>query len=256
MTYSKESFDRIFGQGIFLLFRRFANTPSKYHQSSSRISHSYWINKTRAKFLYFACGAIYSLLIGTGFDGAKAQDSVLDPGDAVVTGFSGLTNVPKPNPLDGFFIDPQGPSLQVFPIGVTSEPNGQLLDNKAKFFVKAADVGQVFAITFERPADALPLTVPNIFVAASSTFGLQLVLPDTDGDGHPERTKTGHPDAQWMAGQFGDALGGTPGSIYRIDGVTGEVSLFANILGNSGVGLGDIVFDQRTRQLFVSDSDT
>ena len=59
-----------------------------------------------------------------------------------------------------------------------------------------------------------------------------------------------------MAGQFGVEKGGSPGSIWKLDGKTGSASLFATILGNSGPGLGDIVFDAATRQFFVSDLDT
>jgi hypothetical protein len=66
------------------------------------------------------------------------------------------------------------------------------------------------------------------------------------------------PGAQFMAGQWGTAGGalGTPGSIYKVDGTTGEISLFTTIAANSGAGLGDIVFDRATEQFFVSDLDT
>ena len=97
---------------------------------------------------------------------------------------------------------------------------------------------------------------PNIYVGQTSAFGLQIVGPDANGDGRPDRLKKGQPDAQWMAGQFGTDKGGGPGSIYRIDGRTGAVSLFATIPGNSGTGLGAIVFDRASRQFFVSDLDT
>ncbi len=193
------------------------------------------------------------LALAGGLSPALAQDPIIGPGDAVVSGFSGLRNVPKPVPLDGFYIDPDGASLQILPLGVSSDPAGQFLNSAAKFSAKAREIGQVFAITLARPADADPLTEPDIYVAQSSTFGLHLVVPDTDGDGEPERTKTGAPNASWMEGQFGNDIGGGPGSIYRINGQTGEVSLFTTIPDNSGVGIGDIVFDANTRQFFVSD---
>jgi hypothetical protein len=60
----------------------------------------------------------------------------------------------------------------------------------------------VFAITLD---DA---PAPNIYLGATSAFGLQIVIPDADGDGRPERVKTGQPGAAFMAGQWGK--GGTP----------------------------------------------
>ena len=63
-----------------------------------------------------------------------------------------------------------------------------------------------------------------------------------------------------MGGQFGTGLGGGPGSIWKIDGRTGTVSLFANIalnnLPNSGPALGNITFDFVSRKLYVSDLQT
>ena len=53
---------------------------------------------------------------------------------------------------------------------------------------------------------------------------------------------------------------GGPGSIWRIDGRTGAVTLFANVtLGgvpNSGPALGALAFDPVSHQLFVADRDT
>ncbi len=61
-----------------------------------------------------------------------------------------------------------------------------------------------------------------------------------------------------MPGQWGGADGATgyPGSIWKIDGETGEVSLFTTIAANSGAALGSLVFDAGTQQFFVSDLDT
>ena len=64
-----------------------------------------------------------------------------------------------------------------------------------------------------------------------------------------------------MPGLFGPVLAdGGPGSIWKIDGRNGAVSLFANVtLGgvpNSGPALGGLAFDPASRQLFVADRDT
>src|ERR1043165_6079575 len=55
--------------------------------------------------------------------GARAQgQSILSPGDAVVTGFSGVKApdgpvAPGSDPLDGFHIDLDGPSAHIFGLG-------------------------------------------------------------------------------------------------------------------------------------------
>ena len=178
--------------------------------------------------------------------------SLMAPGDGVVTGFSGvLPPEPPPpagDPLDETFINLDGPSMQIQHLVPNGPPTGQLIDSPTAFKAPARSVGQVFAITLD---DA---PAPNIYLGATSAFGLQIVLPDSDGHGHPKRVKTGQPGAEFMAGQWGQ--GGTAGSIYRVDGSTGAISLFTTIGANSGPGLGDVVFDRASHQFFVSDLDT
>src|SRR5215510_14886178 len=184
---------------------------------------------------------------------AKAQ-AVLSEGDAVVTGFSGIKPLDAPvppgaNPLDTFFIDLDGPSMQIVQLGAAgAAPQGQLITAPVPFKVRAGDIGQVFAIALD---DARP---PNIYLGATSAFGIQIVAPGHDG--RPRRIKRGLPIADWMPGQSASGIGGGPGSIYKVDGGTGAVSLFATIPNNSGPGLGDIVHDRRSRHFYVSDLDT
>jgi hypothetical protein len=71
----------------------------------------------------------------------------------------------------------------------------------------------------------------------------------------------GAPGAQYTPGQFGPAdSGGGPGSIWRIDGQSGQISLFANVsfhgIQNTPASLGALAFDANTQQLFVSDRAT
>ncbi len=190
---------------------------------------------------------------------ARAQEPVLGRGDAVVTGFAGIKPADAPlkpgaNPIDEFFIDVNGPSAQILSLAVPGgAPAGQLISPPAKLQLKASQIGQVFAAALD---DGQGAKVPNIYLGATSAYGLNIVVPDADGNGWPERVKTGQPTAQWMTGQFGVDLGGGPGSIYKVDGQTGAVSLFATLPGNSGPGIGDIVFDAASRQFFASDLDT
>src|SRR5262245_13714071 len=176
---------------------------------------------------------------------AMAQ-GVLAPGDAVVTGFSGTKAADTPaaqDPLDQLYIDLEGSSAKIFRLGVPgAPPQGQLIAAPSTLKVPAKDVGQVFPIAL----DDSP--IPNIYIGQTSAFGVQIVGPNN------ARLRKGQAGARWMPGQFG-ASGG-PGSIYRIDGQTGAVTLFATIPGNSGAGLGDIVFDKTSRNFFVSDLDT
>ncbi len=85
-------------------------------------------------------------------------------------------------------------------------------------------------------------------------------MPDRDGDGWPKRVTTGDPEADWMEGLFGTDKGGGPGTIWKIDGVTGEVTKFADITdkgeANSGASLGNLSYDIEHDLLYVSDMET
>ena len=64
-----------------------------------------------------------------------------------------------------------------------------------------------------------------------------------------------------MPGQFGPAdQGGGPGSIWRIEGASGKITLFANLIyngiENTPAALGGLAFDPVTQQLFVADRTT
>ncbi len=181
----------------------------------------------------------------------------LNLGDAVVSGFSG-TLAPDPQQarpanksvVDLTFINPDGPSARIINLGQPGYVwDGRLFQAPKTFDVFAKDVGQVFGIALD---DATP---PNIYLAATSAFGLQIV--GRGRDGLPERRKKGAPGAGWMKGQFGLELQGGPGSIYKVDGRTGAVNLFANVtlegVPNPGPGLGNLAYDAAHKQLFVSD---
>jgi hypothetical protein len=56
-----------------------------------------------------------------------------------------------------------------------------------------------------------------------------------------------------MPGQFGE--NGGPGGVWKVDGATGAVSVFATIPGNRGPALGDIAYDGSTGFFFASDFD-
>jgi hypothetical protein len=194
----------------------------------------------------YCTAAAFALSVALLAAGAQAQ-GFLAPGDAVVTGFSGTkaADAAGPqgtDPLDAFYIDLDGSSAKVFRLGVPgAPPQGQLVAAPAPQNVLARDVGQVFPIALDDSA------VPNIYLGQTSAFGIQIVGASAN------RLKKGQADAQFMPGQFGN--GGGPGSIYKVDGRTGAVTLFATI-PNSGAGIGDIAFDKTSRTFFVSDLDT
>ena len=191
---------------------------------------------------------------------AGAPASLIDRGDAVVTGFSGAKiegDIPADvHPLDRTFINLDGFSAQIFDLtDLGTAPRGQLSDAPPKAQIKARDIGQVFGVTLDDGDGQQP---PNAYLAATSRFGLNLVGPD--GKGGMNRLLTGAPNASWMPGQFALDKGGTPGAIYRIDGSTGQIDLLTNVKlngkDNDGAGLGNITYDGRTQQLFVSDLET
>ena len=178
-------------------------------------------------------------------------------GDAVVTGFSGVAALdpaePRPaskSAVDLTFINPDGPSARVIGIGQPGfVGDGRLLQAPKTFDMFARDTGQVFGVAL----DDQP--VPNIYLAATSAFGLNLV--GRGADGQPERRKVGGPGAGWMKGQFGLDLQGDAGSIYKVDGTTGVVALFAKVMldgvPNPGPALGNLAYDAAHKQLFASD---
>ncbi len=189
--------------------------------------------------------------------GAIAQQNNHTPnlnlGDAVVTGFSGTlapTAGKGKSAADLTFIDPDGPSARI--VGIAKPGyvwDGRLFAAPKTFDVLAKDVGQVFGVALD---DATP---PNIYLSATSAFGLNIVRRGRDGS--PERMKKGGPGAGWMKGQFGLDLQGGPGAIYKVDGRTGVATLFANVtldgVPNPGPGLGNLAYDSAHKQLFVSD---
>ena len=201
-------------------------------------------------------GLVSASVLAAGVATANAQETGLDRGDSVVTGFSGIRPSDKPlppgaNPLDHFFIDLDGASAQIFSMsGLGGRPSGQLVSPAAKRQIKASQVGQVFAITLD---DGLGGKIPNIYLGATAAYGIQIVKPDANGD--PARIKKGAPGAQFMDGQFGPSPDGNPGTIWRIDGASGEVSAFVTVPGNSGPGIGDVVYDKRSRHFYASDLD-
>ncbi|MGQ0457038.1 MAG: hypothetical protein ACT4OU_08245 [Hyphomicrobium sp.] len=190
---------------------------------------------------------------------AQAQDAnLIKPGDAVVTGYSGVkteANVPADtHPLDRTFIDLDGASARFFDMSALgSAPRGQLSDVPATLSIKARDIGQVFGAAVDDGTDSGG--APNAYVAATSLFGLNLV--GKSDSGRINRLLKGQKGAEWMAGQFGP---GGAGAIYKIDGKTGKAAVFATLKAdgreNGGAGLGNIAFDAKTAQFFVSDLET
>ena len=216
--------------------------------------------RTRGQFV----GALVATVIAsttflTSFAYA-ADEAIFAPGEPVVTGFSGIVPPATPpasgDPLDYTFIDPAGRSMVIQQLQPDGPPAGQLIPAEPVFSATAADVGQTFGVALDDAPEFSGAAAPNIYLAATSAFGLNIVVPDADGN--PMRSKRGAPEATFMAGQWGSAGGaeGYPGSIWKVDGSTGEISLFTTIAANSGAGLGNLVFDPASAQFFVSDLDT
>jgi hypothetical protein len=97
---------------------------------------------------------------------------------------------------------------------------------------------------------------PNIYAAATSSYGLPIVAPGADGQ--PVHIPRGAPKAAFMPGLWGPQ--GGPGSIWKIDGLTGKMSLFANVTfngrANSGAALGGLAYDSDSKTLYVADRES
>ena len=185
------------------------------------------------------------------------------PGDGVISGFSGtvlsLPSLPPGvAPIDKTVIDVDAPSLSVFDLSTLGgAPEGRTISPAVKLSVKAKDIGQVFPLAFDTGEDGGP---PNLYAAATSAYGLQIVSSKPDADGSPVRLKVGGPDAQFMTGQFGGLPGGDAGTIWKIDGATGAVTALADTalsgVPNSGPGIGGLAYDPVSHTLYASDLDT
>jgi hypothetical protein len=184
---------------------------------------------------------------------AIAADAIMKRGDAAVTGFSGARvwgNVPPDvSPTDVTLIDTGGAVLRVFDLTRPGGPaTGALANAPSIFQATAGDVGQVFGVALD--SDTANRS-PNIYLTSTSLFGLQIVSKEG------RRLVNGERGARWMPGQFGVPKGGGPGSVWKIDGVSGAISLFANLghdgKDNAGPGLGNVAYDAASNQLFVTD---
>lgn len=184
---------------------------------------------------------------------------------AVATGFSGakfhkpLTRGGRPNPSarreDTTYIDLDGISAsltQLDDLGFAM--NGNEIDRRPYDMILARDVGQVFGVAIDDQDK------PNLYLAATSIFGLPIIGLDENGDGQPDRLRKGAEKARWMPGLFGAKPGTGPGTIWRVDGTNGQITPFASIqlngVDNAGPGLGNLAYDAKHKQIFVSDLDT
>jgi len=187
----------------------------------------------------------------------------IKPGDLIVTGFPGAilasqALAPGVDPVDRTLIDPNGPSLRVFDASnLGGAPAGKLLTPPLRMELPAGQIGQVFGMAFDNGTSEGPA---NLYVAATSAFGLNIVGAGQAPDGKPVRLKAGAPDAVFMEGQFGRLSDSSPGAIYKIDGATGAPSYIADTAfsgkGNSGPGIGGLAFDPVSRSLYASDLDS
>jgi hypothetical protein len=176
-------------------------------------------------------------------------------GNAAVTGFSGalppVQIAAGVDPNRKTFIDLNGPSLRIVDLQNMGGPaKAQLVGAPKLFTFTAASIGQVFGVAIDDASH------PNIYAAASSAYGLPIVAPGADGQA--EHIPLGTPRAAFMPGLWGPQ--GGPGSVWKIDGLTGKVSLLTNIAlngrGNSGAALGGLAYNPDSPSLYVADRES
>ncbi len=166
------------------------------------------------------------------------QEELLQPGEAFVTRFSGISDTIGPGGQPALAIDVNGTVGSIIDLRSPRQPpQGQhWINEPQRKPVTAAEVGQIFGVAFDESSP------PSIYVIATSAFGLHRT-PD---------------NSQWMPGMWGP---GGPGAVYKLDRATGyRPRLFSQIaLGgrqNTGPALGNIAFDRWHQQFFVSDLET
>ncbi len=204
-----------------------------------------------------------------GFESLKRSDRpvlpLFDLGTVVTTGFGGTVikkpllpkDAPKPDLSDPkyAFLNPNGTVAHLRSMdGLGFAPNAAEISRAPYDRLLARDIGQVFGIALDDE------DYRNLYLTATSVFGLNIIGKDMDDDRLPDRLQYGDAAARWMPGQWGNDVSAGPGSIWKVDGETGQISLFANVTtngkDNGGAGLGNIAFDVTHNQLFVSDRDT
>src|ERR1700710_1377897 len=184
-----------------------------------------------------------------------AATIVYATGEAAVTGFSGalapIQIAPGIDPAAQTFIDLNGSSLRIVDLRrLAGSPKAQVVGAPKPVSISAAQIGQVFGVALD---DASP---PNVYVAASSAYGLPIV--GNGPDGKPAHIQIGATKAAFMPGLWGPQ--GGPGSIWKIDGATAKVTLFADVTldgrRNSGAALGGLTYDPESKSLFVADRES
>ena len=109
---------------------------------------------------------------------APAAAAAMELGDIAVTGFSGTMLAveklpPGVDPIDRTLIDPNGPALRILDASnLGGAPTGNLVDAPLRLDVPASQIGQVFGLAFDNGTADAP---PNLYVAATSAFGLNIV---------------------------------------------------------------------------------
>ena len=192
----------------------------------------------------------------------RIEQVLFTKGTVITTGFAGTyqrkaiwrKDQPEPDQSDlkYRFINLNGASATLQGMdGLGFAMNGAELTRLPYDRLLARDIGQVFGAAIDNAE------FRNLYLSATSAYGLQITAPDEDRDGVPERLYAGAENAKWMQGQWGSDVAAGPGSVWKVDGETGQISLFANItfegLENAGTGLGNIAYDALHDQLFVSD---
>jgi len=166
--------------------------------------------------------AAVAVLAQAGIAFGQTASLPVDPGESVITHYSGITqfvvtlvNTSDPAGQGAPLAGPSG-STNWFSAKYRNEFPGNPTNSAADVW-NVANLGEVFGVVLD---DAAP---PNIYVTASTVYG-----------------------------NLGFGPGGIGGEVYRIDGVSGEICKLA-VLPNSGQGLGNIAFDSVSKMLYVTD---
>lgn len=190
----------------------------------------------RSAHMHWARGGIAAALLACASVGAVAQG--IQPGEAVVTRFSGTTAAAGPAGQQVSTIDPAGAVASIIDLRAPRRPptGDHWYTEPQRNPITAGQVGQVFGVAISSEM------TPSIFLTATSAFGLHRT-PD---------------NSNWMPGMWGPA---GPGGIYKLDAQSGyQPRPFANITlngrPNNGAALGNIAYDRWNNQLFVSDLET
>ena len=179
----------------------------------------------------------------TQLNAQQPPTGLVAPGNAAVTGFSGASPpiqiAPGVDPGEKTFIDLNGPSLRIVDLQHMGGPPHGAVRRRAQAFHLSAPQRSGRYSASRSTTIRRPTSTPR----PARPMGFRSSCRGRTASRNISKSARPTPPTCAACG----ARRAVPGSIWKIDGTTGKVSLFANVTlddrANSGAALGGLAFD-------------